>query len=197
MRVSLIITSLLFVTASHAADVTKEDMNFMKQKQAELKQFKKEISGMSFTMPEAQNSLVKENAASIASEQKQAAAESQEPKFIYFLSFSVPDEGLIRMVNDAKRYGITPTMRGLVKNDFRETAKKSFSLSKQDKNFGFIIDPFFFSDYGVKAVPALVITCGEKHDLVYGSLPVKEALEKVSREGDCSENAKKLLAKAN
>lgn len=101
------------------------------------------------------------------------------------------------MIDQAKKYGLTPTMRGLINNDFRETAKKSFQLSKQDKNFGVAIDPFLFKDYGVKAVPAMVITCGLKHDLVYGSLPVKEALEKIAREGDCSETAKELLAKAN
>ncbi|MCK8417600.1 type-F conjugative transfer system pilin assembly protein TrbC [Erwinia amylovora] len=194
MRVSLIILSLLFSTATSAADLTKNDMDFMKQKQAELKDFKEKLSGMNIILPQSQQSLVDKNSAEIASQQKQAAEENQEPKFMYFLSFSIPNEGLLSMVNDAKKYGITPTMRGLVNNDFRETAKKSFVLSKEDKNFGFIIDPFLFRDYGVKAVPAMVITCGEKHDLVYGSLPVKEALEKVAREGDCSENAKKILA---
>lgn len=169
----------------------------MKQKQAELKDFKEQISGMSVALPENQQALVDKNRADIASEQKQAASEKQEPKFIYFVSFSIPDEGLMLMVDEAKKYGITPAMRGLINNDFKETAKKSFQLSKQDKNFGMAIDPFLFRDYGVKAVPALVISCGAKHDLIYGSLPVKEALEKVVREGDCSETAKELLAKAH
>lgn len=196
MRLYLIIFSLLFSAASLAADVTKDDMNYMKQKQAELKEFKERLQGMNVQLPDNQQALVDKNSAEIASEQKQSAAENQEPKYIYFLSFSVPDEGLLSMVNEAKKYGLTPTMRGLIKNDFRETAKKSYQLSKVDKNFGVIIDPFLFKDYGVKAVPAMVITCGAKHDLIYGSLPVKEALEKVAREGDCSENAKELLAKA-
>jgi len=196
LRLYLIIFSLLFSAASLAADVTKDDMNYMKQKQAELKEFKERLQGMNVQLPDNQQALVDKNSAEIASEQKQSAAENQEPKYIYFLSFSVPDEGLLSMVNEAKKYGLTPTMRGLIKNDFRETAKKSYQLSKVDKNFGVIIDPFLFKDYGVKAVPAMVITCGAKHDLIYGSLPVKEALEKVAREGDCSENAKELLAKA-
>ncbi|CAO94963.1 Probable F pilus assembly protein TrbC (plasmid) [Erwinia tasmaniensis Et1/99] len=169
-------------------------MDFMKQKQAELKDFKEKLSGMNINIPQSQQSLVDKNSAEITSQQKQAVEENQEPKFIYFLSFSIPNVGLLSMVNDAKKYGITPTMRGLVNNDFRETAKKSFELSKEDKDFGFIIDPFLFRDYGINAVPAMVITCGEKHDLVYGSLPVKEALGKVAREGDCSEIAKKILA---
>lgn len=196
MRLYLIIFSLLFTAASQAADITKDDMNYMKQKQAELKEFKERLQGMNVQLPDNQQALVEKNSADIASEQKKSAVENEEPKYIYFLSFSVPDEGLLSMVNEAKKYGLTPTMRGLIKNDFRETAKKSYQLSKIDKNFGVIIDPFLFKDYGVKAVPAMVITCGAKHDLIYGSLPVKEALEKVAREGDCSENAKELLAKA-
>lgn len=196
MRLYLIIFSLLFTAASQAADVTKDDMNYMKQKQEELKEFKERLQGMNVQLPDIQQALVDKNSAEIASEQKKSAAENEEPKYIYFLSFSVPDEGLLSMVNEAKKYGLTPTMRGLIKNDFRETAKKSYQLSKADKNFGVIIDPFLFRDYGIKAVPAMVITCGAKHDLIYGSLPVKEALEKVAREGDCSENAKELLAKA-
>mgnify|MGYP004714415489 CR=1 FL=1 len=190
------IISLLFTATTTAAEVTKDDMSFMKQKQAELKDFKEKLSGMSVALPDNQQALVDKNSAEIAAEQKQSDAENQEPKFIYFLSFSVPDEGLISMVNDAKKYGLTPTMRGLINNDFRQTAKKSYQLSHQDKNFGVAIDPFLFRDYGVKAVPAMVISCGAKHDLVYGSLPVKEALEKVAREGDCKDDAKRLLAKA-
>lgn len=197
MRLHLIILSLLFSAATSAADITRTDMDFMKQKQAELKEFKEQISGMNVALPENQQALVDKSRAEIAQDQKQAASERQEPKFLYFVSFSIPDEGLLLMVDEAKKYGITPTMRGLINNDFRETAKKSFQLSKQNKNFGIAIDPFLFRDYGVKAVPALVISCGAKHDLVYGSLPVKEALEKVAREGDCSETAKELLAKAH
>lgn len=197
LRIYLIILSLLFSAAASADEVTKDDMAFMKQKQSELKEFKEKLSGMSVTLPQSQQALVDKNSAEIASEQKQSSAERQEPKFIYFLSFSVPDEGLLGMIKDAKKYGLTPAMRGLINNDLRETAKKSYQLSKEDKNFGFAIDPFLFRDYGVKAVPAMVITCGAKHDLVYGSLPVKEELEKVAREGDCSENAKELLAKAH
>lgn len=197
LRVHLIILSLLFTAATSAAEVSKSDMDFMKQKQGELKEFKERLSGLDVQLPDNQQALVDKNRADIGNEIKQSEAENQSPKFMYFVSFSIPDEGLLIMIDQAKKYGLTPTMRGLINNDFRETAKKSYKLSKQDKNFGVAIDPFLFKDYGVKAVPAMVITCGVKHDLVYGSLPVKEALEKIAREGDCSETAKELLAKAN
>ncbi len=193
----MMVLSLFISANSFAADVTIDDMNFMKQKQEELKVFKEQFKGMTVSLPPNQQDLLDKHTADIAAEQQKAAKENQEPKYIYFVSYSVPDEGLISMVNDAKRYGITPTMRGLVKNDFRETAKKTFSLSKQDKNFGVAVDPFLFRDYNIKAVPALVISCGAKHDLVYGSLPVKEALEKIVHEGDCSNEAKNILANAH
>ncbi len=97
------------------------------------------------------------------------------------------------MLEDARRFGIPATIRGLVDNDFRKTASMMFELSKKDKQAGVQIDPTLFRQYGIKAVPALVVTCGAEFDVIYGSLELKQALKEVQQRGDCAGTAAQLL----
>ncbi|MBS0905805.1 type-F conjugative transfer system pilin assembly protein TrbC, partial [Pantoea dispersa] len=124
------------------------------------------------------------------------SATRQTPRAVYFVSLGIPEEGLLPMFADARRFGIPATLRGLLNNDFRQTAEKMFELSKKDRQAGVQIDPTLFQQYGIKAVPALVVTCGGKFDVLYGSLPVQQALEEVRQRGDCSATAAQLLQNA-
>lgn len=183
---------MIFSSNSYS-DVTKSDMDYMKKQQAQLQEFKKQVSGFRYGLPESQLERFSEDRKEISSSMDTDSQSEGGPKLLYFVSFSIPDSGIINMNSEAKRYGFLPVIRGLINNDFKATAEKVFSLTKRNKDFGVAIDPFLFKQYDIKAVPALVMVCGNKYDLIYGSLPVKESLEKIAQNGDCKEDAKKIL----
>lgn len=188
--------ALLCVKAGAAQQptVSGNDMAYMKQQQRDLELFKSQLQGMNITLPDAQQGRVAQMQNEIAaSEAEQNSSSRTTPEAVYFVSLGIPEEGLLPMLADARRFGIPATLRGLLNNDFRQTAEKMFELSKKDKQAGVQIDPTLYQQYGIKAVPALVVTCGGKFDVLYGSLPVKQALEEVRQRGDCAGTAGRLL----
>lgn len=56
---------------------------------------------------------------------KQQAAQKDKPQqgAVYFVSFSIPEEGLKRMLGETRHYGIPATLRGMVNNDLKATAE--------------------------------------------------------------------------
>ncbi|MES4615569.1 MULTISPECIES: type-F conjugative transfer system pilin assembly protein TrbC [Yersiniaceae] len=185
------------VQAAEQPTVSAGDMAYMKQKQTELEQFQAQLKGMNITLPPAQQNKVSQLQNEIAASQAdQNSADRPTPQALYFVSLGIPEEGLLPMLADARRFGIPATLRGLLDNDFRKTASVMFELSKKDKEAGVQIDPTLYQQYGIKAVPALVVTCQGNYDVLYGSLPVKQALEEVVRRGDCATTATQLLKTA-
>ncbi|KAA8669054.1 type-F conjugative transfer system pilin assembly protein TrbC [Pantoea dispersa] len=183
--------------AAEQPTISGSDMTYMKQRQRDLALFKSQLQGMNITLPDAQQGRVAQMQNEIAAGQAdQNSATRQTPRAVYFVSLGIPEEGLLPMLSDARRFGIPATLRGLLNNDFRQTAEKMFELSKKDRQAGVQIDPTLFQQYGIKAVPALVVTCGGKFDVLYGSLPVQQALEAVRQRGDCSATAAQLLQSA-
>lgn len=81
-------------------------------------------------------------------------------------------------------------------NDLRQTASAMYELSKTDNKVGVQIDPTLFSEYHITTVPALVVTCPGHFDVIRGSLPLQQALEKVAEQGDCAATARQLLERA-
>ncbi|EIB3647461.1 type-F conjugative transfer system pilin assembly protein TrbC [Escherichia coli] len=126
---------------------------------------------------------------------KQQAAQKDKPQqgAVYFVSFSIPEEGLKRMLGETRRYGIPATLRGMVNNDLKATAEAVLSLVKDGATDGVQIDPTLFSQYGIRSVPALVVFCSQGHDIIRGNLRVRQALEKVAATGDCRQVAQGLL----
>ena len=126
---------------------------------------------------------------------KQQAAQKDKPQqgAVYFVSFSIPEEGLKRMLGETRHYGIPATLRGMVNNDLKATADAVLSLVKDGATDGVQIDPTLFSQYGIRSVPALVVFCSQGHDIIRGNLRVRQALEKVAATGDCRQVAQGLL----
>ncbi|PKE27603.1 type-F conjugative transfer system pilin assembly protein TrbC [Rahnella sp. AA] len=182
------------VQAAEQPTVSAGDRAYMKQKQTELEQFQAQLKGMNITLPAAQQNKVSQLQNDIAASQAdQNSADRPTPLAVYFVSLGIPEEGLLPMLADARRFGIPATLRGLLDNDFRKTASVMFELSKKDKEAGVQIDPTLYQQFGIKAVPALVVTCSGKFDVLYGSLPIRQALEEVRQRGDCAGTAAKLL----
>ncbi len=87
---------------------------------------------------------------------KQQASQDGKPRqgALYFVSFSIPEEGLKRMLSETRHYGIPATLRGMVNNDLKATADAVLSLVKDGATDGVQIDPTLFSQYGIRSVPA-------------------------------------------
>lgn len=130
-------------------------------------------------------------------QQRQLAdQEKPQPKALYFVSFSIPEEGLKQTLPEAQRLGIPAVVNGLKNNDMRQTAETVFRLVREENNGGVQIDPTQFARFGITVVPSLVVVCGDKHDVIRGTLRIKAALERVVDRGECADVAKTLLQEA-
>lgn len=201
LKCALLVSALMVCTqvvmASGQTSVTASDMDWMKQQQRSLEDFKQRLQGSSMQLPAEQQALIEKLQGDIGRQQaEQQAGEKRTFPAMYFVSLGLPREGLLPMLKDANRYGIPATLRGLVNNDLRQTASAMFELAKEDKNIGVQIDPTLYTEYNIKTIPALVVTCPGRYDVIRGSLPLKEALERVAKDGDCAETAKHLLKEA-
>ena len=93
----------------------------------------------------------------------------------------------------ARALGIPALVNGLIDNDFRKTAEAVFRITREKNTGGVQIDPMQFAKYGITSVPALVVTCGERYDLIRGNIRLKAALERVAKEGECAPVAEAIL----
>ncbi|HFI7102193.1 TPA: type-F conjugative transfer system pilin assembly protein TrbC [Escherichia coli] len=201
LKCALLVSALMVCTqvviASEQTSVMASDMDWMKQQQRSLEDFKQRLQGNSMQLPAEQQALIEKLQGDIGRQQaEQQVGEKRTFPAMYFVSLGLPREGLLQMLKDANRYGIPATLRGLVNNDLRQTASAMFELAKEDKNIGVQIDPTLYTEYHIKTIPALVVTCPGRYDVIRGSLPLKEALERVAKDGDCAETAKRLLKEA-
>jgi conjugal transfer pilus assembly protein TrbC len=188
-----LLSCIMTVDASESMAVSAQDRDWMKQQQKSLQEFQDAMRGQSVALPSAQQDLVSRLQQDVGRQTQQDSGEKKSFSAIYFVSLGIPHEGLLPMLQDAHRYGIPATLRGLLRNDMRQTAAAIFELTKEDKNIGVQIDPTLYSDYGITTVPALVVTCPGHFDVIRGSLPLKTALEKIAEQGECALTAKKLL----
>lgn len=126
---------------------------------------------------------------------KQQSSQTEKPASgaVYFVSFSIPEEGLKRMLGETRRYGIPATLRGMLNNDLKATANAVLSLVKDGVTDGVQIDPTLFPKYDIRSVPSLVVYCSQGYDVIRGNLRVKQALEKVATAGDCRQVAGEIL----
>ena len=194
---SVLVTCASQALASEQTSVSASDRDWMKQQQQSMNTLKQSLQGQALPLPAEQQALISRLQGDIASQQ--AAREYDEKRTfpaMYFVSLGLPREGLLPMLKEANRYGVPATLRGLVNNDLRQTASAMFELAKEDKNIGVQIDPTLYTEYHITTIPALVVTCPGRFDVIRGSLPLKQALEKVAESGDCAATAKQILEAA-
>lgn len=133
------------------------------------------------------------------------------PDAILFLSFSMPESLLLGLADQAAQFDIPVVIKGLVKNDFKQTvatfSRLSHTAQKQHLNFkGVSIDPVWFTQFNITAVPALVVSlrpanclasslcANQLFDVVYGNVQIKKGLELIAERGEnTSLVAKKIL----
>ncbi|EII5966624.1 type-F conjugative transfer system pilin assembly protein TrbC [Salmonella enterica] len=130
-------------------------------------------------------------------QQQQTASQrnKKQPVALYFVSFSIPEEGLLRMLPEARSLNIPALVNGLIDNDMRKTASAVFRLTREKNTGGVQVDPTRFARFGITTVPSLVVTCNDgAFDLIRGNIHLRQALERVAAEGECRETAKAILA---
>jgi len=193
---SVLLACAFSTFATGQPSVTPGDVAWMKQQQKELKEFQDTLRGKTVTLPAAQQDRVNDLQAQIAAGQPANDRPESTPPAVYFVSFSIPPEGLKPMLADARRFGIPATIRGLIDNDFRKTASAMFDLAKEDKTLGVQIEPTHNQRYDIRAVPALVVTCPGHFDIIRGSLPLADALKSVAERGECADTARQLMEQA-
>lgn len=134
-------------------------------------------------------------------------------RFYVFVSFSMPDVTLRRLMQQAKRIGAPLVLRGLVENDMNKTRIKVGKLLDADKkgntsiDGGLSIDPTLYDRFGISVVPAFVLTdapvqaCTQTGcptpDFVRlaGDITLEYALESIAREAPAMrDDARGLLA---
>ena len=198
-KVFIVIVLLWGTVASGAPTPTIADSNWLKQQENFSEQLRQHPDKQLQQELEAQ---IKRNPIdrsdrqyidNLLSQQKAANQEKPTEGALYFVSFSIPEEGLKRMLHETQQYGIPATLRGLVNNDMKATTDAVMRLVKEGVTDGVQIDPPLYSQYNIRSVPALVVRCQAGYDVVRGNIRVKQALEKVAETGDCAETARQML----
>ena len=132
-----------------------------------------------------------------------------------FVSFSMPEPLLFALADEAAAYNIPLVINGLVDGDFKQTidtfARLTANAKKQSMTFqGVSIDPVWFQQFHIEAVPALVVTtrpetceaqkvcANQTFDVVYGNAHVKKGLELIAERGESSNKlAQHILEKGH
>lgn len=199
MKCLPVLLMAVFPCLSHAGTIS-EDRDFIDRIQSAESQAQK-VEAPDF-IKQLQNKGVSRNNLDFINnlQQKQQmqyqAAQKPQPAIQYFLSFSIPRNGLATMLNNAAQFAVPVNIRGMINNDFWQTANTIFEMTKGSNKGGVQINPKAFRQYGITAVPALVVTCGNKFDRVSGDIRIDGLLRKVAEGGDCADVARAALKEA-
>lgn len=119
---------------------------------------------------------------------------NEKPDNIYYLiSFSMRDEAIEEIMQQATYYNIPVYINGLINDSMKDTTNKFIKLFGKNSQYGIGIDPTIFEKYSVEVVPTLIVKCDNNFDKLSGNIPLKQAIEKISNDGDCAIVAKKIL----
>ena len=145
-------------------------------------------------------------------------AQDNHPKFyqgvMIFASLGMPTQSLIALVREAHRIGLPIILRGFYKGDTRATSKRIYQIvypkGSKESMGGFVIDPNWFTMYGIKKVPAFVVTdqlmpCNNRtaqqgcvakdYDIIYGNISIESALRIAANRGEFKAKAQEYLAR--
>lgn len=196
MKYLPVLLMAVFSCLSHAGTVS-EDRNFIERMQsAEALTQKMEVPD--FNKHLNNNSVSRKDMDFIDNLQRKQQmqyqdAQKSQPSIQYFVSFSIPRNGLVIMLNNAAQFSVPVNIRGMINNNFRQTADTIFEMTKSINKAGVQINPQAFRQYGITAVPALVVTCGNTFDRVSGDIRIDGLMRKVAEGGDCADVARAAL----
>ena len=113
-----------------------------------------------------------------------------------FVTLGMPKLVLRQYLVQSKVYGIPVVIRGLLDNSYPQTTQRIYDIlhpnNKQPIKAGVEIDPTWFKQFDIKAVPALVIHDGGQFCSVYGNAKISNLLGII--QARCNTPAIKKLA---
>ncbi len=101
-----------------------------------------------------------------------------------FVSFSMPESLLRQSFEAAERLHVTVVLNGLMDNSMPKTALKLSEMTARYPELSIQIDPVAFEDFGIDAVPTIVVSKGKIFDVVRGNLALSDALVLIHERGD-------------
>jgi len=134
------------------------------------------------------------------SQQTDPTAQKSGPQLYVFVSFSMPEVTLKRLLTQASQTEASLILRGLIDDDIVQTKARIAQLLEADENGhtrikgGFAIDPTLFERFDIQQVPTFVLTdtpatrctdanCTEvTHARLSGDTTLEYALETMRRE---------------
>jgi len=126
-------------------------------------------------------------------EQKQS-----EPKLYVFVSFSMPENSMKALIEQARKSQAILVFRGMHAGSLPKTTKKLLEL--ESRGVSAIIDPKLFQKHNIESVPTFVLTrdnacenCSPFVDRMSGNVPLEYFLEEVVKSGDVRDVAKQYL----
>ena len=109
----------------------------------------------------------------------------------------------------AEKAGGVLVIKGLKGNSIKETLRMVKSIFGEKQAKGIMVDPTAFERYGIKTVPAVLVSdktlasCNEKNcpisrfDVIYGDVGLKYALEKLLKDGELNNYVEIYLKRLN
>src|SRR3990167_2880986 len=124
---------------------------------------------------------------------------------ILFVSLGMPKPVLRQYLLQSKQYHIPLILRGLIDNQYPTTAKKIFEIlhpkNGAEIKSGFEIDPLYFRQYQINAVPALVVfnpNNKNHYTIIYCNIPIQQSLALIAQKSqylDIKNSARNILEK--
>lgn len=105
-------------------------------------------------------------------------------KAMVFVSFSMPEKLLAQTLQEAAHLHLPVVLNGLINNSMPETIVRLEVLNAEIKDLSIAIDPVSFDEFKINQVPALLVSEGDVHDVVYGNLALIEGLKLISDKGE-------------
>ena len=122
-----------------------------------------------------------------------------------FVSLGMPKPVLRQYLLQSQQYHIPLILRGLIDNQYPTTAKKIFGIlhpkNGAEIKSGFEIDPLYFRQYQINAVPALVVfnpNNKNHYTIIYGNIPIQQSLALIAQKSqylDIKNSARNILEK--
>lgn len=123
---------------------------------------------------------------------------SKQAQILVFASSSMPTASLQQWFAQAQLMGAVIVLRGFFHQSLQETRTwlKLFLSQQKDQPFGIEINPVAFEAYGIKQVPAVLVTekvvqCVSNDDcqipafdVIYGNMALAQALKIISEKGE-------------
>ncbi|WP_237759029.1 type-F conjugative transfer system pilin assembly protein TrbC [Legionella birminghamensis] len=209
----ILLISLLTITTSHANvnDLLNEASQTSERQQNTLSQdVLIRLNQSSNQTYDANRTLIE---TIIQSTQKQTAHAPKGQTIdgaVLFVSFSMPDALLFALADEAASYNIPVVINGLIEGDFKKTITAFSKLNAKAKPKrlafnGVSVDPLWFEQFHITAVPALVVSkrpvsCGQQllckeqpFDVVYGNASIKNSLQLIADKGETAAKVAQLI----